>query len=574
MESSSQEIVNGRYRLVRCLGEGGMGSVYLSADLAEEQRPVALKRVHSTLLTPNGIDAFKAEFSAMTRLRHPNVVEVYDFGLDSATGEHFLTLEYVEGTDLRQAAAGLDRPAVLELLVQVCRGLEYIHSRGLVHNDLKPQNILVSSAAPRTCKLMDFGLASVEAAAGSGPAGLRGTLQYLAPELIRGAAADRRSDLYSLGVLFYLLLAGRLPFDGEPSEILARATSQAPEPLSRHAEGIEPPLEALVLRLLEKDPLARPDSAAGVIAAVAAASGLPFPVETPATIASAVRSGKFVGRQRELDRLVRHVDASLASGGEGAGRLILLSGESGVGKSRLVRQLRFEAQMRGVRVVTGQCYEGSASAFHPFVQIIRQILPDGLRGGELASLIPEAPAAGAAPAMDPEHAQRQVVGAAVQRLLETAEASPLMVCLEDLQWADTASIALLEHLARNVSSSARLVLVATYRSEESEGPPLSTALPRLLRAGNWERLELSRLREAELAEMLEGMFGLEEVPSELVELMLRETEGNPFYIQVALESLLEDQAHAATAGGRLLDFKGLAQLPFPRSLSEAIARRV
>ena len=125
-----------------------MGSVYLAADLAQEGRPVALKRIQSDRLTPEITAAFKAEFEAMTLLRHPNVVEVYDFGVDESTGRQYLTMEYVEGTDLDTAARQLPFDQRLDLLVQVCRGLDYIHARGLIHNDLKIQNIIVSATAP------------------------------------------------------------------------------------------------------------------------------------------------------------------------------------------------------------------------------------------------------------------------------------------------------------------------------------------------------------------------------------------------------------------------------------------
>ncbi|MGH9868455.1 MAG: protein kinase domain-containing protein, partial [Candidatus Polarisedimenticolia bacterium] len=561
-------LVNGRYRLVRSLGEGGMGTVYLAADLAEEQRPVALKKVHSALLTPEAIEALRAEFSLMTRLRHPHVVEVYDLGLDASTGDPFLTLEYIEGDDFRMACEGRPLAEQVELMAQVCRGLNYIHSRGLTHNDLKPQNILVTASSPRICKLTDFGLASIDTReAATSRQGLRGTLQYLAPELIHGEKPDRRSDLYALGVLFYLVLAGRLPFDGTVPEILTATTSSDPTPLRAVRPDLPPALEALVLRLLSRNPAARPESAAAVLARLNEAAGTSHPVETAGTIALSARSTRFVGRGKEMERLIRQLEACAgADDSRPTCRLMMVSGESGIGKSRLIRQLRYEAQMRGIQVLAGVCYEGTASAFHPFVQILRQLRPaeaDGA-GRDFQALVG---ADNPVPGADPERERRRLSDAGVQALLDAAQDRPVMICVEDLQWADTATLNLLEHLARNVAHAPRLLLLISYRSEEAEAPPLISALPRLVRAGTWERLELARLREEHVAEMMRGIFGMEEAPAPLVSLVARETEGNPFFVQMALEGLLEDSP-------MLEGLEDLEQIRFPRSMTEAITRRL
>ncbi len=575
MAQPEARIVSERYRLVRVLGEGGMGTVFLAADLASDTRPVALKRLHASTLSPAAIDSFKAEFEAMTRLRHPNVVEVYDFGSDAATGEHYITLEYIEGTDLRKAALELPGPQRLDLLAQVCRGLEYIHARGLIHNDLKPQNIIVTGTTPPVCKLTDFGLAEGITSAPQSSRGLRGTLQYLAPELIHGGKPDRRSDLYSLGVLFYLILTGRLPFDGEPSQILTRATTAEPEPPSRIEPSIAPAIEHLIMALLSKDPAGRPASAAEVIRRLAEATGRAMEVETPATLASYARSGTFVGRRAELQLLEGILRTAHDRPGECV-RLALVSGESGVGKTRLLGQVRHQAQLAGATVATGQCYEGSGSSFHPFVQILRQVAPDAARDSVMAPLFAPRPAerrTGAAAGWTAEHEQLRAIDAATQAILSAAAAGPLLVCVEDLQWADTASLKLLEHLARNAPPAAGLVVTASYRTEEADTATLAEWLPRLERAAEWARVELTRFDRDDVAAMVRGMFGVADPPSELVEALLRETEGNPFFVQVAVESLLEERALARPEAGWDADISLLESIPFPRSITEAIGRR-
>ncbi|HZI93076.1 MAG TPA: sigma 54-interacting transcriptional regulator, partial [Patescibacteria group bacterium] len=299
-------------------------------------------------------------------------------------------------------------------------------------------------------------------------------------------------------------------------------------------------------------------------------------VETVDTRVSYVRSGTFVGRHGELERLIGFIEATHIAGAGEPGTLLMLSGESGIGKSRLLRQLKYEAQLRGGSCASGQCYEGSAAAFHPFLQILRQILPDGSSDESLHRLLAPVSDAAAAEGVsgDPERELRRVSDAAVSAIVEAAGSRPLMVCVEDIQWADTASLNLLEHLARNMASAGPLMLIATYRSEEAEAPPLSTALPRLLRCADWQKMELSRLRAEDVAAMLAGMFGLESAPADLVDLILRETEGNPFFVQVAVEALIEEQELARPGIDWHHDVTALSSIPFPRSVSDAIARRL
>ncbi len=589
-ETDALELVNGRYQLVRLLGEGGTGKVYLAADLARDGTPVALKRLQPDLLGAHALSSLKAEFGAMSRLEHPNVVAVHDLDVDAATGAPFLTQEYVAGTDLASLLAdGTVRQvaATADLLLQVCRGLEYIHRRGLLHNDLKAQNVLVRAGAPAVCKLTDFGLAS---RAGGPARPLQGTLHYLAPELLRGNGVTRASDVYALGVLFYLTFAGRHPFEGSPNEVLRRAQQEEPAPPGSVAPDIPPALDGLILRMLAKEPAARPSSAADVIRELAGALGTSFDLETADTLASYARSGPFIGRRRELGRLVLAIEATHAPQADSqAPRLVLVSGESGIGKSRLVRQLRYEARVRGGAFGLGQCYEGAASAYHPFARILSQVCPEAMRprpsGGEgdggdaLAPLRREAAvnataSAGAAGASEAEQARRRLHDAAVEVLLDAAAARPLMICLEDLHWADTASLDLLEHLARNAGSCPGLAIVATYRSEEADSGALGAALPRLLKAAAWEKLELQRLAADDVAAMLSGIFGVEAAPEPLVTLLARETEGNPLFVQVAVEALLEEQARGRSPSEWLASASDVEAIAFPASVAEALERRM
>ncbi|HET6372871.1 MAG TPA: protein kinase, partial [Candidatus Polarisedimenticolia bacterium] len=569
-------LVNGRYRIVRPLGEGGMGNVFLASDLARQGRPVALKRIHPSILDAASVAGFKSEFELMSRLRHPNLVEVYDFEVDQATGDRFLTMEYVEGKDLAQhCGAGQPIPVTEAacLMAQICRGVEYIHRRGLIHNDLTAHNVRVTAGLPSICKVMDFGLASK---VGPELRQIRGTLQYLAPEILKGEPSGRHSDIYSLGVLLYSMVTGRLPFDGDPAEIVRLATTTSPPAPGSLNPSVPPEIDSLALGMLSREPAGRPPTVDRVLAALSSAGASSLEIDTPATLASYVRGAALVGRGKEMERIVKALETAHGGApGDGGQRPFLISGESGVGKSRLVEQTRYEAQLRGGTFAAGQCYEGSAAAYHPFVQILREAIPGAAADEALAPLMlpaTEAPADASPSAIraDGEQEHRRVVDAAVQAIIAAAAMRPLTICLEDLQWADTASLDLLAHLARNAAGAPGLVLLATYRSEDAESPPLSAALPNLARAVEWDRIELSRLTREDVGSMLADMFGLETVPPAVVDLLMRETEGNPFFVQVAVESLLEDRGGIRAEAEWQAAVEGLGEIPFPASVADAI----
>src|SRR2546428_5984739 len=237
--------VDARYRLVRKLGRGGMGTVFLVLDKDREDRPLALKRLRGGRVDKKTIAILRKEFLALATLEHPGLARVYDFGVDCSTGDYFFIGEFVDGVNLLKACQGFDleKKEGLEtfagIFAQILRALEFIHSRGLVHGDIKPENILVTGASPGApcVKLIDFGLIKREKEFGGKK--ITGTTYYIAPETITGSQIDRRTDLYSLGVVLYHLATGRLPFSGDSNvAILKGHMEKAPEPPAAVKPGL------------------------------------------------------------------------------------------------------------------------------------------------------------------------------------------------------------------------------------------------------------------------------------------------------------------------------------------------
>jgi serine/threonine protein kinase len=306
-----------RYRLERRLGLGGMSTVHLALDMRLE-REVAVKLLAEHLADdPAFVSRFQREALAAARLIHPNIVQVFDSGRDPTTGQHFIVMEYVAGpsmAELLRDRGHLPVEEALTVITQACRGLEYAHRNGVVHRDVKPGNLLRSPDA--TIKLADFGIAkATEQSAITQVGSVLGTAAYLAPEQAHGEEASPRSDLYSLGVVSYQLLSGRLPYEATSlSELVYKQQHDAPPRLSQLNAEVSAPLATAIAIALSIDPRDRYGSAQEMGDALhSAARGV-----EPATQALSPGTGGYetaqtsiLSRSTEATRAVRPADVAV-----------------------------------------------------------------------------------------------------------------------------------------------------------------------------------------------------------------------------------------------------------------------
>ncbi|MCO5167195.1 MAG: sigma 54-interacting transcriptional regulator [Planctomycetes bacterium] len=616
----------GRYELVERLGEGESAVVHLARDLAQGGRPVALKVLKRQ--DPRDEARFRREFEVLAGLRHPNLVGVMDFGA-SDQGALYHSAEYHPGQrTLRQALFGPPPaaealPGLVDALASILRGLEFVHTRGLVHRDLKPDNVLVDAAGE--VRLSDFGLA------GALDGQAAGTPHYMAPEVIRRLRVDRRCDLYSLGVLCYELLTGAVPYDGPDAATIARKhLEDRPRPPRELNPAIPEDLERVVLRLLEKEPSDRFSSANAVIAALSQVAGRELPFETHETKEAYVLSGRFVGRERELDWLVegfqratgplawdrdprefdrrarfatsrggvtsapegkraeRRQGGNRRASGAEAGQnppalLVFLRGESGLGKTRLGDELRRRCQLEGAVVLQGACKKQLSRGYEPFIQVVQEAVQLG-PGEELEEYGWAVQQLLAQPAEAPRGVERlRLVDALAELLLARACRRPLVIALEDLQWARGETLELLLHLHRSLVTlltgahhderRPRLFLVATYRPEELHGPELGRALAELRRDRFFEELTLRPLRPDDVGELVRSMLGVPSVPRAFVERVAQESQGNPLLIELLMEELVARGVVDRARGLWRLDAERAAALEVPSRVGDlALAR--
>ena len=287
-------LFDGRYRILRRLGSGGMANVYLAED-EELGRRVAIKILNDRHASDDQfVERFRREAKNAAGLSHPNIVSIYDRG--EAEGTYYIAMEYLEGRSLKDRIVGegpLPISDAIDCARQILRAVGFAHRRGIVHRDIKPHNVLLdqNGSDPRY-KVTDFGISRTQASQMTEAGSIVGTAQYLSPEQARGAPVDQRSDVYSVGIVLYELLTGKLPFTGDtPLEIAMKHLSEVPKAPSALRPEVSADVDAVVLRALAKDPADRFESAEEMDAELArVASGAGVTAET-ADAATAVLSG-------------------------------------------------------------------------------------------------------------------------------------------------------------------------------------------------------------------------------------------------------------------------------------------
>jgi predicted ATPase len=519
------------YELMAFLGAGGMGEVYKAHD-RNLDRPVALKLLPAQLAhDPERLRRFRAEARAASSLNHPHILVVHDFG--DFNGRPFIVMEFVEGQTLRERinAAPVPLKDVVGITMQVASALAAAHGRGIVHRDIKPENVMLRPDG--YVKVLDFGLARHMTAEDRGtmpvsePGMLIGTLRYMSPEQSRGQTVAASSDIFSLGLVLYELIAGQHPFQADSSiAVLHGIQSGTPAP-----SGADAAIDDLIRQMLEKDSTLRP------AAADVAARLMDFAMRTPA-VTYVPRQRTSVGREPERAELRTAFEAA----DRGAGQLIAIAGEPGIGKSTLVDDFLSEIATPAW-VGRGRCSErlAGAEAHLPFLEALDsllkrdpavrtmmkqcapgwyvQVAPVSAEDSSAARLLADTRSGSA------ERLMREM-GALLQEL---GRSRPVVLFLDDVHWADFSTIDLLGYLAPKLAQLRVLVLV-TYRPTDltiARHPFLR--LKADLRAhGALHEVPIAFLTADDVARYVSA--NLPEASRDLAGLIYRKTEGSPLFM--------------------------------------------
>ena len=521
--------------------------------------------------------ALAQEFRTLATVRHPYVISVLDYGFhfDYSMPQFrlpYFTMEYLENAQtITEAARGLDSDQKLRLILQMVQAVAYLHRRGIIHRDLKPDNVVVISKEgdKLEVKVLDFGLAIAREEAEEVQAG---TLAYMSPELLQGGIATEASDLWAIGIMMLEMLVGRHPYNVDDiSELINNIVNESID-LSEFELDAE--LCELIGHLLERDPKHRSQDAQAIIQTMGK-MGFTIAVHETETIReSFLQAARFVGREKEIDllntALQRIVQAELRTiemaiiteeteyAGPKLGSVWLIGGESGVGKTRLLEELRSHALVEGALVLRGFADSDSSLPYQIWQNVLRllclQIELSPLELSTLKHIVPDIDAYQEKQAVTPMPASEFMANQTL--LLKTVEMvfrrqeRPVVVILENLHWAQDESVNLLKHMTR-VIDSMRVMILASYRSDEH--PELQDRLPTA------DLIELDRLPRIAIAALSESMLGPLGRDRRVVDTLERETEGNILFIVEAVRALAEETGELTNIGRKTLPEKIFAQ---------------
>jgi predicted ATPase/signal transduction histidine kinase len=560
------------YRVIETLRESGHAIFYRALDPA--QRPAILEVLLGTPPDPRDVERFENEYRVASGLVTDAIV--HPIALGRYQGKPAIAREVVLGSSLDQLC-GQPLPVgqFLTLAIGAAVALRDLHALGIIHRDIKPENLVVDQRSGRV-RLADLGLATWqprESAAGASPELIEGTLAYMSPEqtgrMNRGV--DQRSDLYSLGLTFYEMLTGALPFaPADPLEWVHCHLAKVPRPAAEVTPGVPVMLSLIVDRLLAKSPEDRYQTSVGLLDDLercqrqwlASGTITPFPLGERDVSDRWLLPQHLYGRESETRILRQSFERAAAAQGP---LLLLVAGPPGVGKSALVNQLHSTVRARGI-FLSGKFEEvGGAIPYATFVQALRDFVLDLLTGSDaevsewrdrlglalapngqvIVDLVPAlALVIGAQPAvveLGPAEAQERLV-LAFRRLLGAiaSPGRPLVLFLDDLQWSDPGSLALLERIMAG-GDAGHLMIVGAYRDGEVDaGHPLLAALARIDGA-RIERLPLTPLSGQAVTELVaHAVRGAPDQVAPLAALIHAKTGGNPFFVRQLLGTLHQE----------------------------------
>ncbi len=543
------------YEIVAEIGRGGMGVVYQARD-SSLGRNVALKFLPAELAgEPLLMQRFVREAQTASALNHPHICTVH--ALSEHDGRPFIVLEFIEGQTLKSLAASpLGIAEAARLIRQAAGALAAAHSAGVVHRDIKPENLMVRPDG--YVKVLDFGLArrlpTLTSPAGEGshdtwPGAVLGTVAYMSPEQARGEPLDGASDIFSLGIVLYLLVTGRHPFErGSPLDTLHAIANADPTPPTRLNPAASAALEGLIEAMLHKDPRLRPTAA-----------------DVERGLSSAARSGR--GERRARDRSIVHREPELdalrrllAAAEAGSGGVVCIGGEPGIGKTTLVEDFLEELTGGAQLVARGRCSErqSASSAYLPVIDALADLLRGESRAS-VARLMPvvaptwsaQLALSGAAGEQRPALAfsQQAMLREFANLLAEISRLAPVVLFVDDVHWADVSTVDLLAYVGRQCHAL-RVLIVVTYRPTELLlGPhPFHRVKLELQGQGVGTDLAIGFLQPSQIDRYLALAFPGHAFPDNFAELVRARTEGSPLFMVDLLRYLRERNVIAESNG--------------------------
>ncbi len=603
------------YKIVDKLGSGGMGVVFRAFDTVLE-REVAIKVMHRSLTEDKqNAQRLIREAKAAAKLVHPNVVTIYEVGED----DHgkYIVMEYVKGAPLSDVLAkkGIFKPQrSVNLIIQVLKALNTAHKLGILHRDIKSENILITN--DDIAKVLDYGIAQITAKSRITSSGqVLGTIEYMAPEQMLGEDIDQRCDIYATGVVFYQMLTNVLPFSGETAvEVLFKKLNEEPPPPSYYNNKIDKNLDDAVLKMIHHNKSDRWENAEDLIPYLETISDAKTISLSKTWMAEAdfdleedegeeekkdesvnLRS-VFVGREDEFKKLVNIFNRIKG----GVGQTVLISGEAGVGKSRLANQFCYFVDHQDVWVLYGNClYQEGMDAYMPYIDALRNFFSkdnpklDENERIDLKNIIREE-----VPVLSqfterftttifselsnkkdvlPENKTNLNEGISVLLSL-MAKNKPVVLIIDDLQWADGASLKLFHYLARQIVKMP-VMLLGIHRTDkydlQDDGKPKAIVdmIKRMRNEDVCHEINLDRLNREKCDLLIDKSLVNTAFSEDFYGGVFQGTKGNPFFVIETLK-LLSEKKYIYPVDHLWLDKKIDFKIEVPSRVEDIFIRRL
>lgn len=576
--------INNRYTIIEILGQGGMGTVFLTEDILINRQQVALKCVDEHVLTKELLNSFKKEFEVMTRLKHPNLVQVFDFGFDTSLHQHYITMEYIDGFSLRNLLTthGAQPPQqAISILVDLCRAISFIHSRQVVHRDINPGNIMLDTQ--NTVKLMDFGLADLQ----KSDHRQKGTLSYLAPEILKGQSGVR-SDIFALGITVFELVTNRNFYHGYSSQYIVHLLQDISQ-FNQHRKIMlqlvpDTALRSIIDTMTAHESENRYQHCSEIIEAVNKTCSTDYPIETERTKEAYILGAGFVGRTDELQLLKDTLKKDSKTY-----KAVWVQGDAGVGKSRLFYEFKNWCRINDIVFMEGSCFENIHRAFNPFLPILSELLLKADNsiiqkyGPDLKKILPGHCSLNEikpSEIHDPKTQHNTIVMACAGCIADCARTytNGYVLYLNDMHWSDEGSIEIVERLLRKnqihsndqQSSTAAVHLFLSSRIQQIN--PLES----IVSENTIEIVQLQPFNEKNIQQYIEEAFGRPYIGTHFhhtITDIYHKVGGNPFFLQELIKSMIADNIIIRTCQCWELN-RLFKQVEIPKNLEDLIRARI
>ncbi|THB62568.1 MAG: hypothetical protein D6B26_07585, partial [Spirochaetaceae bacterium] len=600
----------GPYEIVDTLGEGGMGIVYKAVD-RESERIVAIKTLKDSVdPASETFLRFKKEAQLLEELNHPGILKFIEF--KEQNGRLYIVTEYLRGSNLKQVirdniAIPADQKA--QLLMQIARALDYVHSKGIIHRDIKPSNIMVSEDLQKA-RILDFGVANlmnIQKMFNTQQEGVVGSFAYMSPEQsgILKRNIDTRSDLYSLGIMFYQFVTGRLPYRAsEVGELIHQHIAKNPVPPGEIIDGLSFIVNKIILKLMKKDPDDRYQTAFGLAEDLETYLGLTeeqkenFYLELGKKdrLKNLNYSTQLVGRNKETRRLLEHLNQTIL----GKGWITAIIGKSAIGKSRLVGELqKFTGSKKAYMVGVVSSERSQNNPYFPFLEVIKRIvelvarLPEikrnaiyqelqeklGKEGAILSRVVPQLEPILGAYSSDMKfvrHENEIFFEKVRDFLLVVADPTqPFVISFDDAHFWDHGSVQLLSYLQDYLADSSLYIVISLREEEVNRVEELMKFFREEAQADKLDIIHLHELPSDSIGDLVSEIFGgMTRGLDQLCDRLYESTQGNPLLIIENIKTLVEEGILVQRKDQWQVELSALAEFKFSSSLADKIAGRL